>query len=1077
MAPFGTQRSEFPMSSLEPGVASQMEEDAHAGTGAPAVEVSPRKGQMLLNYRVADIPTHGLAPLDLPQIFLTLQPMYLRVESYRVMRASGLSGPKFEKHSRYKGSLPNLHHLVEKLAPKKRFHRGRKSEFKDSTLCAKLRWSESKVGPLFDFDPQPPRKEDQNSFQRKFGADRLLVVDLPLLSKPPHGLARGGIEEGLNEMQSQTQCFLGRKWEHLLIQDKKRKKSAGDEDSSKPGAYQSLFFAVSGDGIETISISEVLEWFIPFSLNAQQPARKAFARLDLGASRTKPALTFDISQIAYNVPDKLATRTSHHDPFADPNLMDSGLDHSDANIVMNDGCNEISVDAMEIIRVGRGLPNMPSVVQARVFGAKGVWYRAPGEVNPNPTAKDIWIRIGKSQIKVKHILHQDAELCSLNVVNVSRPARPSVLYPGFVPILLDRGVPRAAILELAQDEIKLETEKLLSALHDTNALRSWVHTQKDLLQERARKDCILAIGGFPVSHEERITMTLEGGFHLQECLFVAEELLRSAEQKWNLEAKNFKIPLSQSTSLIGIADPLDCLEPDELHVNFSSPFDDEVSGQLWSLDGKAVLIARNPSMRKSDIRKWKVVNKPELRHLVDVVIFPAKGPRPGASMLSGGDYDGDTFVICWNASLVTPFRNAPAPWDLPPIEHFGISKDTVKLNEIEPVPNSMYERWTDERARAWIRRSVAARLKFNMLGIVTLTHGSYTYLENNIASVTAQRLVDLHDYLVDADKQGYDYTHEDWMDYKRQLKIPIHLPPPAHAMFTKHNETEPDGFDATKCKPNPDNVVDCVYFDVLLPEVKSALGKVKDVVKAAGGLDSDLTKPFMETLHSLKEDTVARKELMALKKKLESVRKLWAELMGKYANRGRKVADWHDCVDRCRIKYEGIQPDDTTNLSIVEWVRRFGNNPTTWDILKASALAKYHGNTGSRMMFSVAGDELCRLKAQANPNGTRTVVHKMYLSLKPRKPKVAVEVDHDSDAETEADESTYYDGESIMDGFSTTPTSMKRKSSTELPPIKRLRSEAPSSPLCEQDPEMYLFDRSGGGRPPLQTPPKWLKRE
>lgn len=42
----------------------------------------------------------------------------------------------------------------------------------------------------------------------------------------------------------------------------------------------------------------------------------------------------------------------------------------------------------------------------------------------------------------------------------------------------------------------------------------------------------------------------------------------------------------------------------------------------------------------------KAVFKPELMHIVDVVVFPSTGNYPLAGKLQGGDYDGDS--VSWS---------------------------------------------------------------------------------------------------------------------------------------------------------------------------------------------------------------------------------------------------------------------------------------------------------------------------------------------------------------------------------------------------------------------------------------------
>ena len=47
-------------------------------------------------------------------------------------------------------------------------------------------------------------------------------------------------------------------------------------------------------------------------------------------------------------------------------------------------------------------------------------------------------------------------------------------------------------------------------------------------------------------------------------------------------------------------------------------------------------------LHPGDLQKFKVVAKDELAHLVDCIVFPTRGKRPAADLMSGGDLDGDT---------------------------------------------------------------------------------------------------------------------------------------------------------------------------------------------------------------------------------------------------------------------------------------------------------------------------------------------------------------------------------------------------------------------------------------------------
>lgn len=64
------------------------------------------------------------------------------------------------------------------------------------------------------------------------------------------------------------------------------------------------------------------------------------------------------------------------------------------------------------------------------------------------------------------------------------------------------------------------------------------------------------------------------------------------------------------------------------------------------------LVARNPSLHPGDIRVVRAVNRPELRKLRDVIVFPQTGDQDVASMCSGGDLDGDDYLVIWDPDLI-----------------------------------------------------------------------------------------------------------------------------------------------------------------------------------------------------------------------------------------------------------------------------------------------------------------------------------------------------------------------------------------------------------------------------------------
>ena len=78
-----------------------------------------------------------------------------------------------------------------------------------------------------------------------------------------------------------------------------------------------------------------------------------------------------------------------------------------------------------------------------------------------------------------------------------------------------------------------------------------------------------------------------------------------------------------------------------------------------------VIVTRSPSVHPGDIRSLQCVDRAELRHLENVIVFSSKGDRPTCSKMSCGDLDGDLYLVIWNRDLVNSIKEQdivpPAP--------------------------------------------------------------------------------------------------------------------------------------------------------------------------------------------------------------------------------------------------------------------------------------------------------------------------------------------------------------------------------------------------------------------------------
>lgn len=135
-------------------------------------------------------------------------------------------------------------------------------------------------------------------------------------------------------------------------------------------------------------------------------------------------------------------------------------------------------------------------------------------------------------------------------------------------------------------------------------------------------------------------------------------------QFFNLK-KKARIVVPESAVLIGVVDDQGILEENEIFVQIKrdsfttkgqnrDEFDDDIlmNEDSFVLEGR-IITTRNPCTHPGDIRILTGVNKPELSHLFNVVVFSSKGERPQCHKMAGGDLDGDVYFVCWDHAIVS----------------------------------------------------------------------------------------------------------------------------------------------------------------------------------------------------------------------------------------------------------------------------------------------------------------------------------------------------------------------------------------------------------------------------------------
>ena len=116
------------------------------------------------------------------------------------------------------------------------------------------------------------------------------------------------------------------------------------------------------------------------------------------------------------------------------------------------------------------------------------------------------------------------------------------------------------------------------------------------------------------------------------------------------------IPMKDGRMLYGVVDDTNSLEYGEVFIQISEETDDDEEEIRRVITADRVLVTRMPCHHPGDVLLLTAVDKPCLRHLVDCIVFPAKGRRPHPTEMSGGDLDGDEYWACWNEKIVNQVK-------------------------------------------------------------------------------------------------------------------------------------------------------------------------------------------------------------------------------------------------------------------------------------------------------------------------------------------------------------------------------------------------------------------------------------
>lgn len=404
---------------------------------------------------------------------------------------------------------------------------------------------------------------------RAFGGDRFLAIDISWADETSCCL-KEGIRDWLKEWLMEEKTFLDRTWRALFVREKKK----------SPNCYEVKLFATSGRELSestcaarpAASLEDVIHWLIPLSLeeNKAISASKIYSRLELGFSKTYPAIAFRPSQI-HEVDDEHGDEAKEDVQFNDPSLdwsrfLDST--HTSSK-VMSDGCARISVAAATLISKYIGTTeSVPSAFQGRIGNAKGLWLKS---IDPERDSQDpIWIETTASQRKfVRHEedrddARYDSHRTTFDLLAWSDQLASSQTSVSLLGILHDRGVSKSSIAQLVCTQMDLEKNLFFDALEDPASVLKWISAR--LPGAPPDDDPSSFQASMPKLRSERIARLVRAGFQPYTCYYLSDLIKKGFDDWLNRLGNKLEIRIPHSTFAFGVADFQHILQPGEIFL-------------------------------------------------------------------------------------------------------------------------------------------------------------------------------------------------------------------------------------------------------------------------------------------------------------------------------------------------------------------------------------------------------------------------------------------------------------------------------------------------------------------------------
>ncbi|KAJ1300623.1 hypothetical protein OPQ81_002276 [Rhizoctonia solani] len=846
--------------------------------------------------------------------------------------------------------------------------RGTSLENPAGKVQQRVRLDVSKTGGTleFKFALEQPKKSKSCRFSRFLGSRRLIECHFSMKDAREHKLAI------IDFFVKKKLLINGRLFQAFYGQQGKVNLMEINQDFCREPMLE------LGDD-NRLSLSDFITWHNNLHLNADQPINKWVSRFALGFSTSQPGLVFRPENINF-IDDIYAAGKNKH----------SAASHE----IMTDGCGFLNYSALKAIQETMAWEIFSTCVQGRIGGSKGLFMLHPERRDPSEQPK-VWLR--SSQVKIKldpeknnwSPVHYILDVLSGSLV----PESSSITYE-MIMSLSENKVPEQVLIKLLRDTIEQEALSMepTSKTHGSEVLYDSIYTTHRILQNRLRRvispeshrthDLIELeseddegvgsakwemwpdpFSGQPASSQEQVLGWLQSGFAPTDS-FVMEKLVYLQKKLMTAAVNRYRISIPESVRAFIVPDPLGVLEEGEVFFASSQPIQTSRSGLTRCITGP-VLVSRNPCIQISDTRKVVAVNNHDLwsQSYFDVVVFSTKGSRSLASLLSGGDYDGDTVVMIWDESITTPFQNSHERFADPDadFERNNFKKSKELLRDIKAHAKL--------RKEDIIPRLVTAMLQNiapNQFGIYNILYRACAYVKGLNHPETA-RLGHMFTQCLDSVKSGLVVKEEvaraDRSAWDKEL--PTCFP----------SKTEKDDSKGQKV-PLPPREIGTRFILEVLQEVasqetekyKKKLSEMRDKCNSLYWQDPDLTRPLNEAKIRVHKYPQFQGDLEIIKAHVNAFRDHFIQArnnIGPYSTQVRygrcskkkiSIGEEQESIRAVSEDYSRKMPADLAMFSDSE-VRRIAASYAYQEDSKRGIFS---------FCFAVAWAELCAIKARAS---------------------------------------------------------------------------------------------------------------